>query len=115
LPPAARGLLAKAVQRHVQLVLPSDHVIAQAITADAATRMVASEGIPAGWKGLDIGLQTVQRFRDIILPARTVVWNGPMGVFEVEPFRRGTLAIAQAVAACTGTTVVGGGDTIAAL
>jgi phosphoglycerate kinase len=113
--PLARNLLAKAVQRHVQLVLPCDHVIAQAITADAATRVVASEGIPAGWKGLDIGPQTVQRFRDLILPARTVVWNGPMGVFEVEPFRRGTLAIAQAVAACTGTTVVGGGDTIAAL
>ena len=99
----------------MQLVLPSDHVIAQALTADTPTRIVAAEGIPAGWKGLDIGPQTVQRFRDIILAARTVVWNGPMGVFELEPFRQGTIAIAQAVADCQGTTVVGGGDTIAAL
>jgi phosphoglycerate kinase len=113
--PLARDLLAKAAERQVQLVLPCDHVIAQAITADAATRIVAAEGIAAGWKGLDIGPQTVQQFRRIILPAHTVVWNGPMGVFEVEPFRQGTLAIAQAVAACPGTTVVGGGDTIAAL
>jgi phosphoglycerate kinase len=111
----AHDLLAKAVQRQVQLLLPCDHVIAQTITADAVTRTVADEGIPAGWKGLDIGPQTVQRFREVIVAARTVVWNGPMGVFEVAPFRPGTLAIAQAVAACPGTTVIGGGDTIAAL
>ena len=102
-------------ERQVQLVLPSDHVIAQALAADTPTRTVTAEGIPTGWKGLDIGPQTVQRFRDIILAARTVVWNGPMGVFELAPFRQGTLAIAQAVADCQGTTVVGGGDTIAAL
>ena len=111
----ATELLAKAKERQVQLVLPSDHVIAQALAADTPTRTVAAEGIPAGWKGLDIGPQTVQRFRDIILAARTVVWNGPMGVFELAPFRQGTIAIAQAVADCQGTTVVGGGDTIAAL
>jgi phosphoglycerate kinase len=111
----AAELLTKAKKRQVQLVLPSDHVIAQALTADTPTRTVAAEGIPAGWKGLDIGPQTVQRFRDIIVAARTVVWNGPMGVFELAPFRQGTLAIAQAVADCQGTTVVGGGDTIAAL
>lgn len=111
----ARDLFAKATEQQVHLVLPSDHVIARAITADAATRIVASEGIPEGWMGLDIGPQTVQRFREVITPAHTVVWNGPMGVFEVAPFRQGTVAIAQAVAACTGTTVVGGGDTIAAL
>lgn len=111
----ARELMAKAKQRQVQLLLPSDHVIAQAITADAPTRIVAEAGIPAGWKGLDIGPQTVQRFRDVILTARTVVWNGPMGVFEMAPFRQGTLDIAHAVADCPGTTVIGGGDTIAAL
>jgi phosphoglycerate kinase len=65
--------------------------------------------------GLDIGPQTVGRFRQVIVSARTVVWNGPMGVFELEPFRQGTLEIARAVADCPGTTVVGGGDTIAAL
>jgi phosphoglycerate kinase len=112
--PLAHELLAKAAERHVRLVLPGDHVIAQAMTAEAPTRLVA-DSIPAGWIGLDIGPQTVQRFREVIIPARTVVWNGPMGVFELAPFRRGTLEVAQAVADCTGTTVVGGGDTIAAL
>lgn len=111
----AETLFAKAAERKVQLVLPCDHVIAASMTAEATTRVVADEGIPDGWKGLDIGPETVQRFRDVIAPARTVVWNGPMGVFELEPFRQGTLEIARAVAACRGTTVVGGGDTIAAL
>ena len=111
----AGEVLSKAAERQIQFLLPGDHVIAQALTDDATTRVVADEGIPKGWKGLDIGPQTVQRFREVILAARTVVWNGPMGVFEIAPFRQGTLEIAQAVAACPGTTVVGGGDTIAAL
>ena len=113
--PLARDILAKAAELGVQCLLPSDHVIAQAITADATTRVVAAEGIPTDWKGLDIGPQTIARFREALVPARTVVWNGPMGVFEMAPFRQGTLAVAQAVAACQGTTIVGGGDTIAAL
>jgi phosphoglycerate kinase len=113
--PMARDILAKASERRVQCLLPRDHVIAQDIKPDAATRLVADEGIPAGWKGLDIGMPTVVRFREVLRTARTVVWNGPMGVFEMPPFRQGTVEIAQAVAACTGTTVVGGGDTIAAL
>jgi phosphoglycerate kinase len=112
--PLAHELLAQAAEQHVKFVLPDDHVIAQAITAEAPTRIV-TDNIPSGWMGLDIGPHTVQRFREVITPARTVVWNGPMGVFELEPFRRGTVEVAQAVAACTGTTVVGGGDTIAAL
>ena len=113
--PLARDILAKAAARQVQCLLPRDHVIAQDIKADAPTRAVADEGIPDGWKGLDIGLPTVARFREVLRSARTVVWNGPMGVFELPPFRHGTVEIARAVAACTGTTVVGGGDTIAAL
>ena len=113
--PLARELLAKAADRKVQFLLPSDHVIAQSVSADAATRTVADAAIPSGWMGLDIGPQTVARFRQVIASARTVVWNGPMGVFELEPFRQGTLEIARAVADCPGTTVVGGGDTIAAL
>jgi phosphoglycerate kinase len=111
----AQDLLAKATERQVQFVLPCDHVIAQAKEATATTRIVAAGDIPDGWMGLDIGPQTVRRFREVIIPARTVVWNGPMGVFEFEPFRQGTLEIARAVAACGGTTVVGGGDTVAAL
>lgn len=113
--PLARDILAKAAARQVQCLLPRDHVIAQDIKADVPTRVVADEGIPDGWKGLDIGMPTVARFREVLRSARTVVWNGPMGVFELPPFRQGTVEIARAVAACTGTTVVGGGDTIAAL
>lgn len=113
--PVARDILAKAAERQVQCFLPRDHVIAQTIAADAPTRVVSDEGIPAGWKGLDIAPPTVARFQDVLRTARTIVWNGPMGVFELPPFRPGTVAMAQAVAACTGTTVVGGGDTIAAL
>jgi phosphoglycerate kinase len=113
--PVARDILAKASERRVQCLLPRDHVIAQDLKPDAPTRVVADEGIPARWKGLDIGMLTVARFREVLRSARTVIWNGPMGVFEMPPFRQGTVEIAQAVAACTGTTVVGGGDTIAAL
>jgi phosphoglycerate kinase len=113
--PMARNLLDKAAERQVQFALPCDHVIAQAATEDAATRTVGDEGIPDGWIGLDIGPQTVTRFRDVITLAKTVVWNGPMGMFELEPFRQGTLDIARAISACKGTTIVGGGDTIAAL
>jgi phosphoglycerate kinase len=111
----AKNLLAKAADRQVDIILPCDHVIAQAPKADAATRIVADEGIPDKWMGLDIGPKTVARFREAIAPAKTVVWNGPMGMFELEPFRQGTLEIAKAVAACEGTTVIGGGDTITAL
>lgn len=113
--PVARDVLAQVQTRQVQCVLPSDHVIAQKIDANVQTRVVADEGIPEGWMGLDIGPQTVARFREVIASARTVIWNGPMGVFEQPPFRQGTVEIARAVAACSGTTVVGGGDTIAAL
>jgi phosphoglycerate kinase len=113
--PMAQELLDKAAERQVQFALPCDHVIAQAAEADATTRTVGDEGIPDGWMGLDIGPQSVTRFRDIITLAKTVVWNGPMGMFELEPFRQGTLDVARAVATCKGTTVVGGGDTISAL
>src|SRR5207249_826590 len=98
-----------------QLVLPSDHVIAQARNAQSPTRIVAAEGILDGWMGLDIGPRTLKQFQEVLAHARTIVWNGPMGVFELSPFRQGTCALAHAVAACKGTTIVGGGDTIAAL
>lgn len=111
----AKSLVAKAAERQVNFLLPSDHVIASEPKADAATRVVANEGIPADSMGLDIGPRTVARFREAIAPAKTVVWNGPMGMFELEPFRQGTLDIAKAVATCEGTTVIGGGDTVSAL
>ena len=111
----ARDLLAQAEQQQVQMVLPTDHVVAAKMEADAPTQVIGAEGIPDGWMGLDVGPQSQQRFAEIIASARTVFWNGPMGVFELEPFRQGTLRVAEAVAACPGTTIVGGGDTVAAL
>ncbi len=113
--PLARELLAKAAERQVQFVVPCDHVVAQSIDDNTETQVVTDANIPAGWIGLDIGPQTIQQFCEVIATARTVVWNGPMGVFELKPFRQGTFAIARAVAACSGTTIAGGGDTLAAL
>jgi phosphoglycerate kinase len=94
--------------------LPSDHVCAKQISSSAERKTVAGE-VPAGWMGLDIGPATVQAFRQAIASARTILWNGPMGVFELEPFAAGTKAIAEACAASTGLTVVGGGDSAAAV
>jgi len=95
--------------------IPTDIVAAEARRADAATKVVAAGAIPAGWSGFDIGPGTAAAFADTIADAATVVWNGPMGVFELEPFAAGTRAVAQAVADCHGFTVVGGGDSAAAL
>ena len=111
----ARDLLAKAEQQQVQMVLPIDHIAAAKVEADAPTQVIGAEGLPDGLMGLDIGPQSRQRFAEVVASARTVFWNGPMGVFELEPFRQGTLKVAEAVAACPGTTIVGGGDTVAAL
>ena len=95
-----------------RLLLPIDHVIAKDLAADAETRVVdgTKEPIPKGWKGLDIGPRTIAAYREVISAARMIVWNGPMGVFEVEPFAAGTLAVAQAVADSQATSIVGGGD-----
>jgi phosphoglycerate kinase len=92
-----------------------DHVIAQRLEEGAATRVVPQDGIPQGWMGLDIGPETIAAFSRAIHEARTLVWNGPMGVFEVASFAQGTRAIARAVAASSATTIVGGGDTVAAV
>jgi len=109
-----RAADAKARERGVDLLLPTDHVIADAFAADANARDCEVD-IPAGWMGLDIGPRTRARYAERIAGARTVVWNGPMGVFEMERFRAGTEAVGRAVAACPGYTVVGGGDSVAAL
>lgn len=111
----ARDLLDLARQRGVEFVLPEDVVAAERPTLDAPRRTVPAAEIPDGWMGLDIGPRTARRFAGVIEGARLVVWNGPMGVFEVEPFAAGTRAVAEAVARCPGTTVVGGGDTAAAV
>jgi len=95
--------------------VPTDVVVAQEITDDAETQTVAADAMPDAWKGLDIGPATVAAYESVIGSAATVLWNGPMGVFEVEPFAFGTRAVAAAVASCSGFTVVGGGDSAAAI
>jgi phosphoglycerate kinase len=92
-----------------------DVVIAQDISADAETRHVSASRIPDGWKGLDIGPETAGIFAETIAGAANVLWNGPMGVFELPPFAAGTLTVAEAVAECRGFTVIGGGDSAAAI
>lgn len=113
----AKELLAEAQKKNVRLLLPYDHVIAEKIDASAKTSIVSTDqGIPADQMGLDIGPETVKSFSDEISRAKTIVWNGPMGVFEVAPFAKGTMKIAQAVAANSGaTSIVGGGDSVAAV
>ncbi len=95
--------------------IPDDIVVARAPAADADTKVVDRDGIPDGWQGLDVGPATVAAFTASIEPAATVLWNGPMGMFELAPFAAGTLGVAEAVARCPGFTVVGGGDSAAAI
>ena len=110
-----RGFIDQAAERGVELVLPVDVVIADAFAADADTRVVDADAIPDGWMGLDIGPRTRELFASRIADAGTVVWNGPMGVFEMEPFAGGTLAVARAMADSSALTVIGGGDSAAAV
>jgi phosphoglycerate kinase len=95
--------------------IPSDVVVAQEIVDDAEVRIVPAGAMPDGWKGLDVGPATVVAYEEAIHDASTVLWNGPMGVFEVAPFAAGTVGVAEAVAECGGFTVVGGGDSAAAI
>ncbi|MGB5434104.1 MAG: phosphoglycerate kinase, partial [Acidimicrobiia bacterium] len=98
-----------------KIVLPDDLVVADRFAADAEHRVVPGTAIPDGMMGLDIGPETVRRFGAVIEEAASVFWNGPMGVFEWPAFRNGTAGIAEAVASSGGYTVVGGGDSVAAL
>jgi phosphoglycerate kinase len=107
---ACRRLLATGRVR-----VPSDVVVAREIAPDAETRIVAAEAMPDGWKGLDVGPRTVEAYGAVVAGAASVLWNGPMGVFEVAPFAGGTIGVAEAVADCPGFTVVGGGDSAAAI
>ena len=112
----ARSLLAKAQEKNVKVLLPVDNVIADAFAATAKTETAGEGGIKEGWMALDIGPQSAKLFADEISKARTVVWNGPMGCFEMEPFASGTLAVAKAIAAnpkCL--SIVGGGDSVSAV
>lgn len=109
----ARQVLARAGELGVALLLPTDHLVSTAIDGSAPAEVVTA--IPAGKKGVDVGPATIARYREEIAKARTIFWNGPMGIFEVDAFGKGTMAIADALADGEALTVVGGGDSIAAL
>ena len=111
----AKELLGQAASRKVRLLLPLDHVVAEAAEPGAKTQTVGRGEIPAGWKGLDVGPRTIEAYSREIQTAKTILWNGPLGVFEVEPFSHGTLAIAQAIASSSAVSVIGGGDSVAAV
>jgi len=112
----ARDVERRAAERRLRLELPTDHVVAPKLEAGAPAEMLEVGDSAIGDRmGLDIGPRTVQSYRDVIAGAKTVIWNGPMGVFEIDAFANGTLEVARAVAKVEGTTVIGGGDSIAAV
>jgi phosphoglycerate kinase len=114
----AKEVMAKAKANGCMLLLPMDSVIADKFAADAQTKNCKSTEIPDGWMGLDIGEKAIHDFREVILASKTILWNGPMGVFEMEKFQTGTVAIAKAVAEATKNgafSLVGGGDSVAAV
>ncbi|OQB15883.1 MAG: Phosphoglycerate kinase [Firmicutes bacterium ADurb.Bin193] len=111
----AKELIKKAADKGIKLHLPVDTVVALEFKADSESKTVASDSMPDGWMGLDIGEKTVSEFSKVISGAKTVIWNGPMGVFEFEKFANGTKKIAEAVSNVDGTTIIGGGDSAAAV
>ena len=111
----ASELLEQAKALNKQLLLPVDTVVAKEFKADSEYMTVDSNSIPAEWMGMDIGEKTRELYADIIKSAGTVIWNGPMGVFEMPVFAAGTSAVAEACAACKGTTIIGGGDSASAV
>lgn len=114
----AKSLEAKAKERGVALLLPTDVIVADKFAADANSQTVSVENIPDGWMGLDIGPDSIKTFQDALADCKTVIWNGPMGVFEIPQFAKGTEAIAHVLAGLTktgATTIIGGGDSVAAV
>jgi phosphoglycerate kinase len=111
----AKELLDKAEKKGVRFLLPVDNVVTEAYDENAAYQVVPSMAIPDGWMGMDIGPKTIKLFSDALKGAGTVVWNGPMGVFEFDAFAKGTYAIAQAVADTGAVSIIGGGDSVAAV
>ena len=112
---AVKMFMQEARERGVNLVLPVDFVVAKEFAPDSSTQVVGASKIPADWMGLDIGPRSRELFADVISESATVVWNGPMGVFEMPAFSGGTLAVARAMASSSAFTVIGGGDSAAAV
>ncbi|TLS49335.1 phosphoglycerate kinase [Paenibacillus antri] len=111
----AKEFMAKAKERGVNFLMPVDIVVTDDFSPTANTQIVGIDGIPAEWEGIDIGPKTREMYADVIKSSKLVVWNGPMGVFEIEPFSHGTRAVAEACAETSGYTVIGGGDSAAAV
>ena len=111
----ARDVMTFGERRSIKLCLPSDHVVAEKIDANAKAEIAATREIPAGKMGVDIGPRTRAEYAGEIARAKTIVWNGPMGVFEMDQFAQGTLEVARAVAASKAVSIVGGGDSVAAV
>jgi phosphoglycerate kinase len=114
----AKSIFEKAAAKGVNIHLPSDSIIADKFAADANTSVSPSNAVPNGWMGLDIGNNACEQFKNVLLQSKTILWNGPMGVFEMQKFQHGTKTIAQAVADATGKgafSLVGGGDSVAAV
>ena len=113
--PAALEIMERAKDKGVNLFLPEDTVVAKEMEEDTEFHSVPVDAIPDDMIGLDIGILTVRKYTEIIKPSKTVIWNGPMGMFEISSFSHGTKGIARAVAACSGITIIGGGDSAAAI
>ncbi|MGB3789371.1 MAG: phosphoglycerate kinase, partial [Phormidesmis sp.] len=114
----ATKLEAKAKEKGVEFLLPTDVIVADKFAADANTQTVSVDSIPDGWMGLDIGPDSVKTFQDALADCKSVIWNGPMGVFEMEAFAKGTTGIATTLAGLTDKgciTIIGGGDSVAAV
>lgn len=111
----AKTLIASAAAKGVKLLLPTDVVVADKFAADANTKVVSVDDIPDGWMGLDIGPASIAAFQAELAVCKTVIWNGPMGVFEMPAFAKGTFAIAQTLADMDAVTIIGGGDSVAAV
>ena len=111
----ANDLLKQAAERNLTIHLPYDHVIGEDFSPDTKSQVVPRGQIPEGWEGMDIGSETTSRFGEVINRAKTIVWNGPLGVYEFEQFARGTIEVAKCVAASEAFSVIGGGDCVAAV
>lgn len=111
----AKVILHEAAQQGVTILLPQDHIVVKELTAGAPSTETLGREIPADQLGVDIGAKTIQTFSTALRTAKTILWNGPMGVFEISPFDRGTRALAEVVASTSSFSVAGGGDTVAAL
>ena len=111
----AKEMMAKAEKKGIKFLIPIDNVVATEYSADAEWKIVDSDEIPDGWMGLDIGPETAKMYAEAVKTAKTVVWNGPMGCFEMPNFARGTEAVAKALADTDATTIIGGGDSAAAV